>query len=193
MKPAIMWKRCLFQKLRQRGLFFGGRNKTNFKTFDQQKQRSNALRRVNALPVWSHKQGKRYEDSMFVPTRDQPLAEAITGETLTDNFVLSASTEPCAKFYIKVELNVAFDDNEYYSEYDFPEDETFHNGTGQLGQPSVIYSALVDKVDGKAYYLMDLVGHGHHSAQNGTIHPDLSSLTTAREIVERIVVGIKAP
>lgn len=180
-------------KATAKGLFFGGRNKTNFKTFDHKKQRSNTLRRVNALPVWSHKRGKRYEDGLFVPTRDQPLPEAIAGETLTDSFVLSASTELHAKFYLRVELNVAFDDNEYYSEYDFPEDETFHNGTGQLGQPSIIYSALVDKFDGKAYYLMDLVGHGHHSAQNGTIYTDLSTLTTAMEIVERIVVGIKTP
>ncbi|MGX1930161.1 hypothetical protein [Flagellimonas sp. 2504JD4-2] len=180
-------------KATAKGLFFGGRSKSNFKTFDTEKQSSYSFRRVNALPVWSHKRGVRYKDGAVVPTRDMPLPDAITGETLVDNFILTMSTEPLSKFRIKVELNVAFDDNEFYSEYDFPDDETFHNGTGQLGQPSIVFSALVDSGDGKAYYLMDLIGHGHHSAQNGTIYSDLSTLTTAKDIVERIVVGIKRP
>ena len=86
---------------------------------------------------------------------------------------------------------MAFDDNEFYSEYDFPNDEIFHNGTGQLGQPSIIFDAFIDMNDQKDYYLMELIGHGHHSGQNGNINQDLSTLTTAKHIVERIIVGVK--
>lgn len=178
-------------KATAKGLFFGGRSKENFKNFDQNKEASGGYRRVNALPVWSHKRDVQYEDGLYVPTVNAPLPDAITGATLTDNFHLLSSVNYSSKFHLKIELNVAFDDNEYYSEYDFPEDKVFHNGTGQLGQPSIIFDALIDMNDAKDYYLMELIGHGHRSGQTGELNKDLSTLTTALEIVERIVVGVK--
>ena len=68
-----------------------------------------------------------------------------------------------------------------------------YNGTGQLGQPSIIFETIIDTTDHSDYYLMQLIGHGHRSGQNGRINPDLSTLTTALEIVERIVVGVSHP
>ena len=173
------------------GLFFGGRSKANFKAFDEKKNETGEYRRVNALPVWSHKRGVQYEDGLYVPPSDQPLPDGMSGATMKDNFQLLASIDSLHKFTLKLEINVAFDDNEYYSEFDFPDDETFHNGTGQLGQPSIIFESKVDMLDNQDYYLMQLIGHGHHSGQNGDIFTDLSKLTTAKEIVERIVVGVK--
>lgn len=174
-----------------KGLFFGGRSKDNFKLFDGKKNSSTDYRRVNALPVWSHKRGVKYSDGFYIPPSDKPLPDAITGATLVGNFKLKTSTKPINKFKLKMEINVAFDDNEYYSEYDFPDDETFHNGTGQLGQPSIIFQSNISMSDNKNYYLMDLIGHGHHSGLNGIIYKDLSTLTTAKQIIERIVIGVK--
>ncbi|CAL2080587.1 hypothetical protein [Tenacibaculum sp. 190524A02b] len=178
-------------KATARGLFFGGRSKDNYKSFDENKNASGDYRRVNALPVWSHKRNIEYADGLYVPPSNNPLPDAITGATIVDNFQLLSSISKISKFKLKIEVNVAFDDNEYYSEYDFPNDETFHNGTGQLGQPSIIFNTLIDLNDEKNYYLMELIGHGHHSGQNGAINPDLSTLTTAKQIIERIVVGVK--
>jgi len=178
-------------KATAKGLFFGGRSKDNFKSFDEDKAAvGNDFRRVNALPVWSHKRGVQYDDGLYVPTNNNPLPDGITGATLSENFQLLTSTNSSNQFKIKVEINVAFDDNEYYSEYDFPDDEAFHAGTGQLGQPSIIYEATVDMDDKNNYYLMELVGHGHHSGSDGEIIYDLSTLTTALDIVERIVIGV---
>ncbi len=176
-------------KATAKGLFFGGRSKENFKTFDEQKETSGDYRRVNALPVWSHKRGKVYADGMYVPPSNDVLPDAITGATIVDNFKLLSSTKPLSKFHLKIEINVAFDDNEFYSEFDFPDDEIFHNGTGQLGQPSIVFDAEIDMDDGKKYYLMELIGHGHRSGQTSELYPDLSTLTTAKQIVERIVVA----
>jgi len=179
-------------KATAQGLFFGGRSKDNFKTFDTEKDAlGNDYRRVNALPVWSHKRGVQYPDGMYVPPNSNPLPDGITGATLSDNFLMHTSTKATGQFKVRVEINVAFDDNEYYSEYDFPDDEEFHAGTGQLGQPSIIYETIVDMEDGRDYYLMDLVGHGHHSGQDGKLNRDLSTLTTALEIVERLVLGVE--
>lgn len=174
-----------------RGLFYGGRNKENFKQFDAEKDAEGELRRVNALPVWSHTRGIHYEDGLYMPTNKNPLPDAITGATIKDNFKLISSVDEINKFNLRLELNVAFDDNEFYSEFDFPDDEIFHNGTGQLGQPSIVFEAQIDMNDSQNYYLMQLIGHGHHSGQNGEVYKDLSTLTTALELVERIVVGVK--
>lgn len=175
-----------------RGLFYGGRSKENFKDFDASKaDKNDEYRRVNALPIWSRKRGVRYPDGMFVPTASDPMPDGITGATISDNFLLNTSSSPPdSTFRLKLEINVAFDDNEYYSEYDFPDDTIYHAGTGQLGQPSIVFETVIDMNDGKDYYLMDLIGHGHHSGQDGRIYADLTTLTTALEIVERIVVGV---
>jgi hypothetical protein len=90
-----------------------------------------------------------------------------------------------------VEVNVAFDENEFYSEYDFLEDSIYHGGTGLLGQPSLIYGTTVRKSDGQQYYLLSLLGHGHHSGATGELIADMKTITTARYVVERIVVGVK--
>ena len=178
-------------KATAQGLFFGGRSKDNFKEFDEKKDEVGDLRRVNALPVWSHQRGIQYEDGQYVPTSENPLPDAITGATFIDNFKLLTSIDSIGVFNLRIELNVAFDDNEFYSEFDFPDDAIFHNGTGQLGQPSIIFQAQIDLASSNKYYLMELVGHGHQSGQSGKVFTDLSKLTTAKKIVERIVVGIQ--
>ncbi len=174
-----------------KGLFFGGRSKSNFKSFDTKKDPSGDYRRVDALPVWSHKRGIQYADGMYVPPSNDPMPDGLSGATLSDNFLMNTSAGYTSKFILRIEINVAFDDNEYYSEFDFPDDEVFHSGTGQLGQPSIVYEAIIDTEDDQSYYLMKLVGHGHHSGQSGELFEDLSTLTTAQHLVERIVVGVR--
>ena len=84
-----------------------------------------------------------------------------------------------------------FDENEYYSEYDFLEDSLYHGGTGLLGQPSLIYGTTINAKDAQRYYLLQLLGHGHHSGATGNLTLDVKTISTARYIVERIVVGMK--
>ena len=177
-------------KATAKGLFFGGRSKDNFKDFDETKDAVGNYRRVNALPIWSHKRGVQYADGMYVPTSEDEFPDAITGATLKDNFKLLTSTDTKSKFRLKIELNVAFDDNEFYSEFDFPDDKVYHSGTGQLGQPSIVFDSFIDLHNEQNYYLMELIGHGHHSGQTGELFKDLSTLTTAKQIVERIVIGV---
>ena len=179
-------------KATAKGIFLGGRTKDNYKELDTNTENEDdSYRRVNALPVWSHKRGVIYSDGLYVPTFDDPIPDGITGATPLSNFKVNTSVDYSQPIVIKLEINVAFDDNEYYSEYDFADDEVFHNGTGQLGQPSLIYSAIVDTTDQKSHYVMDIEGHGHHSGQDGEVFTDLSKLTTALQVVEYIVVGLK--
>jgi len=190
-----LYKETLFvTKATAKGIFAGGRSKENFKSLDTEKielsEDSYRYRRVNALPVWSHKRGVKYEDGLYAPTYENPLPDGMSGATPLSNFILETSVSYTEPFILKLEFNVAFDDNEYYSEYDFPDDETFHNGTGQLGQPSIILSCQINPLS-EQKKLMQIEGHGHHSGQDGIIYEDLNTITTALEIIDFAVVSFQ--
>jgi len=178
-----------------KGLFYSGRSATNFKESDGVKTATNTpTRRVDALPYWSHKRNHQYSDGFYSPPPSEPLPDGITGATPKENFYFKtreSGIDGLRSFRVMVEVNVAFDDNEYYSEYDFLEDSLYHGGTGLLGQPSLIYGATVRRHDEQRYYVLSLLGHGHHSGATGELFSETSTISTARYVVERIVVGVK--
>jgi len=178
-----------------KGLFYSGRSATNFRESDEVKGEENTpTRRVDALPYWSHKRNHKYSDGFFSPPPGEPLPDAITSATPGQNFYFKSresSIENMTSFRVMIEVNVAFDENEYYSEYDFLDDSLYHGGTGLLGQPSLIYGTLINVKNPQRYYLLTLLGHGHHSGATGQLISDVRKITTARYIVERIVVGIR--
>ncbi|SMD34893.1 hypothetical protein SAMN04488029_2238 [Reichenbachiella faecimaris] len=179
-----------------KGLFMSGRTADNFKSFDEKKgtdpiSRQN-LRLVDALPYWSHSRGKETQQGFYAPTFDQPVIDGMTGATPQGNFyVQSQVPDSLVYFDIYLEVNVAFDDNEYYSEYDFPDDSLYHGGTGLLGQPSLIYRATLNKEKNPYFTLMQLIGHSHHSGRTGHLYPDLTTITTAQRIIDRVVVSLE--
>jgi hypothetical protein len=177
-----------------KGLFYAGRSADNFKASDEAKtDRNEPTRRVDALPYWSHKRGQKYSDGFYSPPPDEPLPDGITSATPKGNFYFKSNTPAVAhlpSFHVMIELNIAFDENEYYSEYDYLEDSLYHGGTGLLGQPSLIYQAQIRKTDGTQYYIATLIGRGHHSGASGELFTDLDKVTTAKSVAERIVVGI---
>jgi hypothetical protein len=177
-----------------RGLFYSGRTASNFKESDEEKADENApTRRVDALPYWSHKRNHKYEDGFYSPPPTQPMPDAISGATPKANFYFKSDPDgidDLKSFRIMVEVNVAFDENEFYSEYDFLEDSVYHSGTGLLGQPSLIYGTTVSKTDDHRYYVLRLLGHGHHSGASGELFANMETITTAKYVVERIVLGV---
>src|SRR5688572_9135038 len=177
-----------------KGLFYSGRSASNFKENDEVKKAEvTPTRRVDALPYWSHKRGYQYPDGMYSPPPFDPMPDAITGATPRENFYFKtakSALKSMTRFRILVEVNVAFDENEYYSEYDFLEDSLYHSGTGLLGQPSVIYGTTINRNDSVHYYILTFQGHGHHSGSSGELHTETKTLTTAMYISERIVVGV---
>lgn len=170
------------------GSFYGGRTKENFKTLDKNEGGDRVVLRVDALPYWSHQRNVQYADGLFTPSKEEPLVDAISGATPVGDFKVRKQFISNKKFKVYLEVNVAFDDNEYYSEYDFAEDSVYHSGAGLLGQPSLVYEALIDPTDGNKYYFMHLIGHGHHSGANGSLNRKLSTITTAKEILDRIIL-----
>lgn len=143
--------------------------------------------RPAALPVYRHRAQR--------PSAPGASAgpDAISSASPTDNAYLIARAHTRRdRFVVMLELNSSFDYNAYYAKGAFPE-EPYYSDDGNPAQPSVVYRALVDTQSAMRFTLMTAIGHGHHGGANGEIDPDLSHLTTALQIVDRIVVEVRSP
>ncbi|MBD0404327.1 DUF4405 domain-containing protein [Flammeovirga sp. EKP202] len=151
------------------------------------------VRRPEALPYWSHKRGIKASDGLYIPLDSAPDLDGVTGATPLNNFIISSKTnlKQHAPFKIMVEFNQSFDWNEYYSKDRFPDDKIY-SGSGAVGQPSMIFTSEIQPTDlvSKTYKIMELIGHGHHSGKNGELYTDMSNITTAKEIADRIILNI---
>ncbi len=149
----------------------------------------NEIRRPEALPHWSFARGIASEDGLMTPSRNSPIADALTGATPVSSFDLRTNTmTEQTKLIVKLEVNRSFDFNEVYSKGAFPNDPVY-SGTGNSAQPSLIYAAEVS-LDGAKYSFMKLVGRGHYSGKDGKLYTDLDGITTAKQILDRVIVEV---
>lgn len=149
--------------------------------------------RSESLPVFLHKLGSKTSDGLFAPTQGELISDAFTGATLSNNFELNTKTQTPlnGKYKLRFEINHSFDFNSYYSSDRFP-DDPIYSGNGYSAQPSVIYETIIDTNDKNGLYKMDLIGRGHHSGKDGKVYKDLSNMTTALKLVDRIRVELKS-
>ncbi|XCF07289.1 DUF4405 domain-containing protein [Tamlana crocina] len=152
------------------------------------------VRRPEALPYWSHKRGIKAIDGLFMPLYNAQDLDAVSGATPTGNFIIKSqgNLKNLKNFKVCLEVNQSYDWNEFYSKDRFPNDSVY-SGSGQVGQPSLIYETVIasNKQNSKTYKLMKIVGHGHHSGKNGKLFKDLSKITSAKEIVDRVIISIQ--
>ncbi|MEX0320810.1 MAG: DUF4405 domain-containing protein [Puniceicoccaceae bacterium] len=126
--------------------------------------------RVAVLPVWRH----RYTLLSGVdPEGKLDGASAATPDhSFSIDDYLRADSSP---FYIYVEVNLPDDPNQAYPD----------------GQPSVIYGAYIETEKRKTYHLLPMVARGtHESDPKGHMYYDLEELTSARDIIEKILVKV---
>lgn len=147
----------------------------------------NERRRVDILPIWRHQFTLA---SGVAPDGD---IDTFSGATPEHSFSIERYIDEDPEgFYLSVEVNAPNDPNDFYHT-DQPEANKGYTFPG-VGQPSVYYSAYIDPTEPKKYYLMEFVGHGGSSSQqSGNIYYDSSHLTTAGELIEKILVRIERP
>ncbi len=157
------------------------------------------VRRPDALPVWSHARGVRYADGLFMPTKGEPLPDAVTcatpkpkavGTAIRYDLALPAGLQG-GRYRIFIELNNSFDYNEVYSE-NLPLGDPRANGVN--GQPSVVYTAIVDlgvAAAGKEAIPLAFVGTGNPLGSDGTISTGREGLTSALTIAESLSVRVR--
>lgn len=156
--------------------------------------------RPESLPVFLHKLKAHHTDAAHAvikrPQPDDTLEglDGYSGATLLQSFLLSARTDqPLPEQYkVRMEINQSFDFNRFYSSDRFPQDPIY-SGDGYSAQPSVVYEAIIDTALDQKYHPMKVVGRGHHSGRDGQLHPDLGNLTTALELIDRVIVEVDSP
>ncbi|WOD43543.1 hypothetical protein [Hwangdonia lutea] len=156
--------------------------------------KSAILRRPEALPYWSHKRGIKAVDGLYMPLGNSSDIDAYSGATPTGNFIINSKSKIAKGNYkILVELNQSYDWNEYYTKDKYPNDKIY-SGSGQVGQPSLIYEVQISSndFDSNAYKLMTLVGHGHYSGKDGELYKNLNQVTSAKQIADRIIIHLKS-
>lgn len=146
--------------------------------------------RPEALPYWAHQRGVKYKNDLMVPDKDNTDLDGITGATpLGDYEIHSKINISSRKFKVMMEINRSYDFNAYYTKDKYP-DDPIYSGSGSSGQPSVIYTALIDLDATQKSYLMKVMGHGHYSGANGNLYTDMKGIDSALQLVKRVIIDI---
>ncbi len=149
-------------------------------------------RRKAALPVWCHARGIQYPDGLFLPTKEEAVVDGISGATPHGSFEIKLSSlGSLRQFIVKVELNHSTDWNEDFPKNAKEGEPNYSGGKGGSGQPAVIYAADIDLNSDKKQFIARLLGHSSPDGSNGEIYPDVSTLTSALEIVNEITINIR--
>ncbi|MGB0767022.1 MAG: DUF4405 domain-containing protein [Phycisphaeraceae bacterium] len=131
--------------------------------------------RHHILPIWRH----RYRDINGVdPTGD---TSAMTSATPKHSFSIEQTLESDAEdFVLRFEFNAHGDANDAYPD-------------PHLGQPSVLYEALIDLDSDQTHYLMTRTSHGGGAEGDGRPRYGFDGFTTATDLIELVLVRVDRP
>ncbi|MCD4733455.1 hypothetical protein K8R78_04375 [bacterium] len=151
-----------------------------------------SIRRPSSLPVWAHARGVQEADELYLPTKETPLPDAVTGATPRQGFKVSAD-RPAelspGRYVLFAEINHSLDYNDTFTEELEPTNPVDPDSKTLGGQPSVIFRAELE-IGGEASAAeLILVGHGDTSGATGEIFRDIDGLTTALGIVDSIRIA----
>jgi hypothetical protein len=146
--------------------------------------------RDQVLPVWY----SRYKKILGrEPDED---VDAVSSATPVRDFSMEGYlTMDAQPFSVFVEINAPGDPNEHFH-HNQPDSSDGYVPQG-IGQPSVVYETFVFAEDQRRYFLLDLTSHsGGQSgkgADNITLNYELEHLTTAKQIIEKILLQVNWP
>ena len=134
------------------------------------------LRRSDVLPIWRHAY------TMVSGVDPNGEVDGLTGATKNHSFELDQSLQPGKgnRFVVCVEFNLPGDSNDEWQECEW-------------GQPSLLYTALIDVDRESPHAILELTGHGGGSEGDGNIRYDLESITTARKIADLFLAKLDLP
>lgn len=133
-----------------------------------------------------------YTDGLYLPTKDKPIVDGISGATPRKSFDVKLKTiSDLKQFIVKIEVNHSTDFNDCYPKNAKEGDTNYSGGKEGSGQPSIIYMAEVDLLKGETTFDATLIGHSSPDGSDGEVHTDMSGLTTALEIIKRITINIQ--
>lgn len=153
------------------------------------KREPGEARRPATLPYWAHKRNIKAPDGLYVPSPETAVPDALTSATPLEDFTLETATRYNGeeKFRILMEINQAWDSNQYWDNNKFPGNKDYY---GSL-QPALVYAVTVDPREKETAYHLNPIGYSHPTGENGKLFTDLTTLTTAKDIVYQVVVRLK--
>lgn len=146
------------------------------------------IRRPAALPVWSHKRGIKAKDGLYTPDKETKVADAYSGATPMRDFVLLTKLDRklSGSYRFRFEINQSWDWNEFWTNNKYPDNEEYKTSC----QPALVYEAIIDFDSAETEFPMKAIGHSHYAGENGDIVDDLSTMTTALDIVEDLKIRL---
>lgn len=151
-------------------------------------QANGGNRRIESLPTWTFSRNIKDNDGTYMPSNDNPVSDGITTATPKEGFTIGM--EPISglrSFVLNFEVNHSIDFNKHYPESAKPGDKNYSGGSDGSGQPALLYSKVID-LDKSSTWELDLIGHSSPDGSTNEITKDLSSITTAKKIIESIKV-----
>lgn len=166
-----------------RGIFGHGEIKQG-----QWKNEPGNVRRPATLPYWSHKRNVKSQDGLYAPSPETAVPDALTGATPKAGFTLKTGSIASAKmFRVLVEINQPWDSNNYWTNDKYPGNFNYNTSL----QPALVYAVTLSPADkGKTLYL-NPIGHSHPWGETGELFTDISTITSAREIFNKVAVTVK--
>jgi len=145
------------------------------------------IQRPAALPYWAHQRNILNEFGSYNPTPAHPELDGNTGATPQSSFILNlkSSKELSGSYLVFVELNQSWDWNEFWYNDRFPGNKEYMTSS----QPALVYSVLIDTRQKTACQLKP-VGYSSYDGSDGSLNPDLKTLTTALHIAKSITVSV---
>jgi hypothetical protein len=145
--------------------------------------------RPSTLPYWLHKWTGKDDSKSSLPTPENPVPDAITGATPSGDFILETVIDKPVgkKFRLMMEINQPWDWNQYWNNGLHPENFDYKVSC----QPALVYSVIIDSDQPNKDFYLNPIGHSHYSGLNGELFTDISTLTTAKEIVFKVSARIK--
>lgn len=145
--------------------------------------------RPSTLPYWLHKKGTINNSESLLPSPKSPMPDAITGATPKGDFILNTRTTQALpkKFRLMLEINQPWDWNEYWHNNLYPTDTDYKTSC----QPALVYAVLIDTYSETEKYFLNPIGHSHYSGKDGKLYTDLSTISTAKNIINKVSVSLK--
>ena len=120
------------------------------------------------------------------------MTDAVTGATPKGSFDIKLTpTGKIKKLILKVEIYHSTDWNDAYPKSAQQGDSNYSGGKEGSGQPALVYAAEVNLTSGEKEFQLNLIGHSSPDGSDGDITTDISSITTALNIVKSITINLK--
>lgn len=156
-------------------IYITGAHGTEFKHGRKSSQGEQFYR--ESFPVWASKLEKAGKK---LPSKDNLYTDSVTSATPMAGFtVRTRISDKIEPFIVFLEINKSGDSNKFYTK------ET----TDWVGQPSIIYKAVIEKNTNNVIE-MKVVGHGGLLSDKVDIHTEMSGLTTALEQIKRVSISL---